>query len=277
MKTRSFSLLIFGLLHLLMLLQFVSCNSKEKKEVRKKFSYEAFKDSVSRNGKGNRYDSSNIFDSPGFTPGLDSLDTLLTRFDTLLRRQAKLVEQLDTFITHIKKEERYTPEEKEEIKTNLRMLDSFLLHRNQPVAGDCSGKDCIIYAEIIKSTQTLFLYIEGELKDSFRVSTGKGKKYETPEMSGKLRGPLFMKYTSRKFPGGDYKGLGNMPYAVFVRGGYAIHGTTPGNFSKLGNKASHGCIRLHPDNARIFYELVRLMGLENTWVSIRERAVEPEK
>lgn len=277
MRTRTIALVNCSLLSLLFCLLFASCKSKEKKNVLKKFSYEAFKDSVSRTGKEKLYDSSNIFDSRSFTPGVDSLDTLLTRFDTLLHRQAKLLDQLDTFITHIKKQELYTPEEKTEIKTNLRMLDSFLLHRNQPVAGACSGKDCIIYAEIIKSTQTLYLYVEGELKDSFLVSTGKGKKYETPEMSGKPRGPLFMKYTSRKFPGGDYKGLGNMPYAVFVRGGYAIHGTTPGNFSKLGNKASHGCIRLHPDNARIFYELVKLMGLEHTWVTIREHAPEPEK
>lgn len=277
MRTRTVVVSNLSVIALLFLLLFTSCKSKEEKTIPKKFSYEAFKDSVIRTGKGKIYDSSNIFDSRGFTPGVDSLDTLLTRFDTLLHRQVKLLEQLDTFITHIKREERYTPEEKEEIKTNVRMLDSFLLHRNQPVAGDCTGKDCILYAEIIKSTQTLYLYVEGERKDSFRVSTGKGKKYETPEMSGKPRGPLFIKYTSRKFPGGDYKGLGNMPYAVFVRGGYAIHGTTPGNFSKLGNKASHGCIRLHPDNARIFYELVKLMGLEHTWVTIREHAPEPGK
>jgi lipoprotein-anchoring transpeptidase ErfK/SrfK len=61
-----------------------------------------------------------------------------------------------------------------------------------------------------------------------------------------------------------------MPYAVFIRGGYAIHGTTPGNFSKLGTRASHGCIRLHPDNAKLFNELVKRVGLENTWVKIME-------
>jgi lipoprotein-anchoring transpeptidase ErfK/SrfK len=61
-----------------------------------------------------------------------------------------------------------------------------------------------------------------------------------------------------------------MPYAVFIRGGYAIHGTTPGNFSKLGTPASHGCIRLHPDHGRVFYELVKLVGLSNTWVNVRD-------
>ena len=105
--------------------------------------------------------------------------------------------------------------------------------------------------------------------DSFKVSTGKGK-YETPELNVRPSGPLFTKYTSKKFPGGNYQGLGNMPYVVFVRGGYAIHGTTPGNFSKLGTKASHGCIRLHPDNAKIFFELVKRIGLDNTWVTVSD-------
>ena len=107
------------------------------------------------------------------------------------------------------------------------------------------------------------------LKDSFPVSTGI-KKYTTPNINLRPTGPLFTKYTSRKWPGGNYKGLGNMPYAVFVKGGYAIHGTTPGNFSKLGTVASHGCIRIHPDNARVFYELVNLVGISDTWVNVRD-------
>ena len=61
-----------------------------------------------------------------------------------------------------------------------------------------------------------------------------------------------------------------MPYAIFIKGGYAIHGTTPGNFLKLGHRASHGCIRLHPDNARKLFELVNSYGLQNTWVKVHE-------
>lgn len=83
-------------------------------------------------------------------------------------------------------------------------------------------------------------------------------------------GPVFTHYTSKKFPGGDFQGLGNMPYAVFVKGGYAIHGTTPGNFARLGHPASHGCIRLHPENAKVFYELVVRVGLRNTWVTVKD-------
>jgi lipoprotein-anchoring transpeptidase ErfK/SrfK len=79
---------------------------------------------------------------------------------------------------------------------------------------------------------------------------------------------MYKKYTSKKFPGGNYMGLGNMPYVIFIKGGYAIHGTTPGNFNKLGRVASHGCIRLHPNNAKVFYDLIKTVGAHNTWITV---------
>ena len=148
-------------------------------------------------------------------------------------------------------------------------MDSFYSSRNDTASGACKENECGLFAHVIKSRQVLHLYINGQLQDSFDISTGL-KKYSTPEMSMRPQGPVFMKYTSRKFPGGNYKGLGNMPYAVFIKGGYAIHGTTTGNVKKLGNEASHGCIRLHPDNARLFYELVKIFGLKGTWVKVSE-------
>jgi lipoprotein-anchoring transpeptidase ErfK/SrfK len=59
-----------------------------------------------------------------------------------------------------------------------------------------------------------------------------------------------------------------MPYAVFIRGGYAIHGTGQSNWPNLGKTASHGCIRLHPDNAFIFNRFVRAVGVAQAWVSV---------
>lgn len=49
-----------------------------------------------------------------------------------------------------------------------------------------------------------------------------------------------------------------MPYSIFFRGGYAIHGT--GAVSQLGRPASHGCIRLAPANAATLYSLVQQQG-----------------
>lgn len=57
-----------------------------------------------------------------------------------------------------------------------------------------------------------------------------------------------------------------MPYSIFYDGGYAIHGTNA--IGKLGSKASHGCIRLHPENAKFLYELVNYYGKNSTHIEI---------
>lgn len=134
-------------------------------------------------------------------------------------------------------------------------------------APKCRKFDCPLYAIVDKSTQTLKLYVRGSLEYTWLVSTGVAG-YGTPNWEGQPNGRIYQAYSSKKFPGGDYKGLGNMPYAVFLFGGFAIHGTTVGNFAKLGKPASHGCIRLHAENGKIFNQLVRQFGVQNTWVSI---------
>ncbi|MFZ9387990.1 MAG: L,D-transpeptidase [Chitinophagaceae bacterium] len=254
---------------------FLSCNEEEKKaQPPREFQYEHFRDSVIKADSGVGEDRNNVFDNPDFIPGKDSVEILLEKLDTQLHREQTLMAQLDSLQRAMnRKDPGFSIGEKEVIRTNIAAVDSFFLaHDSLPVPA-CRGRECLLYAEIDKSVQTLYLYIMGELKDSFLVSTGKGKKYETPEMELHPRGPVLTKYTSRKFPGGNYLGLGNMPYAVFVKGGYAIHGTTPGNFSNLGKKASNGCIRIHPENAKVFNALVKTIGLNRTWVSVRNRIV----
>lgn len=49
-----------------------------------------------------------------------------------------------------------------------------------------------------------------------------------------------------------------MPYSIFFRGGYAIHGTYA--TAALGTPASHGCVRLSPAHARQLYEMVQREG-----------------
>lgn len=247
-----------------------SCSSPEIREKKKHFNYAEFKDSLLRHDIDTVYGSNNLFDNQNFVPGQDSLENMLVRIDTFWRREERLMAQLDSMKRDIKKEPGYTARELEVIKENIRAVDSFLLNRDSAHYKACHGVDCILFVQIDKAKQQLYLWIFGELKDTFLVSTGKGKKYETPQMELHPQGPVLTKYTSKKFPGGSYKGLGNMPYAVFLKNGYAIHGTTEGNISKLGNTASHGCIRLHPDNAKILNALVKSVGLNQTWVSIRD-------
>lgn len=254
-------------------LLFSRCTPEEKKQAARQFSYERFKDSVIKSGRKDTVPSANIFDAPNFTPGKDSLLPLLEKLDTQWKREAGLMRRYDSLKKQMKPVAGYSDEEKAIIQENIQAVDSFLHSRYDSAAAHiapCREKECLVYAEVNKQKQTLYLWILGELKDSFPVSTGKGKKYETPNISRHPAGPVLTKYNSKKFPGGNYMGLGNMPYAVFISGGYAIHGTTPGNYSKLGTTASHGCIRLHPDNAKVFNALVKAVGLAQTWVSVRD-------
>ncbi|MDO9183647.1 MAG: L,D-transpeptidase [Bacteriovorax sp.] len=131
----------------------------------------------------------------------------------------------------------------------------------------CYRNSCGIWADIDKNAQRLYLYIDGALTYTWKTSTGRAG-YATPDMDRHPDGRIYDRYTSTKYPDGDYNGLGNMPYAVFIQGGYAIHGTTRGNWSKLGNPASHGCVRLHPDNGQIFNQLVRKNGIKNVWITV---------
>jgi lipoprotein-anchoring transpeptidase ErfK/SrfK len=57
-----------------------------------------------------------------------------------------------------------------------------------------------------------------------------------------------------------------MPYSIFYNGNYAVHGTT--QVSKLGQPASAGCIRLHPDNAAILFDMAKREGLGNVLIVV---------
>ena len=91
---------------------------------------------------------------------------------------------------------------------------------------------------------------------TFDVSTGR-KGYSTP--TGSFR-PIRMHkmWYSSKYENSP------MPWSIFFHGGYAIHGT--GDIKHLGQVASHGCVRLHPDNAKKLYDLVKEVGMGNTKV-----------
>lgn len=131
----------------------------------------------------------------------------------------------------------------------------------------CYKQNCHLWAVVDLNLQRLFLYVDGTLTYTWKTSTGRFG-YETPAMDTRPDGRMYEKHTSPKYPEGDYNGLGNMPFAVFVDGDYAIHGTTRGSWWRLGTPASHGCIRLHPDNAEMFYVMVRRSGIQNVWVTI---------
>lgn len=109
------------------------------------------------------------------------------------------------------------------------------------------------------SRQSMVVSVDGQTQYQWDVSSGK-RGYRTPTGS---YGPISMhrRYFSRKYDNAP------MPYSIFFRGGYAIHGTN--HVSALGNPASHGCVRLSVEHAQMLYELVRQHGSGNTRIRIR--------
>lgn len=104
-----------------------------------------------------------------------------------------------------------------------------------------------VKVHIDKSSQTMRVYVRGALRHTWRVSTGR-RGYRTP--TGRYRPQrLARRHYSSKYHGSP------MPYSIFFRGGYAIHGSY--ETRALGRPASHGCVRLHPGNAARLFSLVR--------------------
>ena len=120
------------------------------------------------------------------------------------------------------------------------------------------GMTAALEARIDISSQTMTVLKHGQVLYSWPVSTAR-KGYVTPR--GTYRPYRMHKmWYSRKYE------MSPMPFSVFFRGGYAIHGT---NYVKrLGSPASHGCVRLRTANAATFYSLVKKMGPGNTRIVV---------
>jgi lipoprotein-anchoring transpeptidase ErfK/SrfK len=108
------------------------------------------------------------------------------------------------------------------------------------------------------SEQKMFVTVDGEPSLEFDVSTGR-QGYSTPTGDYGVE-RMYRKYHSKKYDGAP------MPYSIFFHNGFAIHGTT--DIKRLGKIASHGCVRLHPDNAKALFELVKLAGAGNTTIHV---------
>ena len=104
-----------------------------------------------------------------------------------------------------------------------------------------------IVVTVDKSAQRLTVSVDGFNRYEWPVSTARWG-YRTPN------GTYRPQWLARKWFSTIYDGS-PMPYSIFFNGGYAIHGSY--EISHLGRPASHGCIRLHPDNAAVLFALVR--------------------
>jgi len=116
-----------------------------------------------------------------------------------------------------------------------------------------------IVARVDVSKQTMTVFENGVVAYSWKVSTG-AKGYSTPRGSWRPTRMHKMWY-SRKYDNSP------MPHSIFFRGGYAVHGTD--KIKSLGRPASHGCVRLHPSNARALFRLVKAYGPGNTRIIVQ--------
>ena len=118
--------------------------------------------------------------------------------------------------------------------------------------------DPVIVAHIDKSAQRMKVSVDGKPVHSWKVSTG-ALGYSTP-VGDYAPYRMHTMWRSRQYEDAP------MPHAVFFYEGYAVHGTI--STGQLGNRASHGCIRLHPANAKRFFDLILKHGRARTQITI---------
>jgi hypothetical protein len=114
-----------------------------------------------------------------------------------------------------------------------------------------------ILISIDKSRQKMTVFLDGVEKYDWPVSTGRAG-YSTP--SGNYTATSMNEvWYSKEWDNAP------MPHSIFFRkDGYAIHGSYEVKY--LGRPASHGCVRISPENAATLYALVKKNGLKNTEV-----------
>ena len=114
-----------------------------------------------------------------------------------------------------------------------------------------------VLINIDKAKQKMTVFLGGVEKYDWPISTGRAG-YSTP--SGTYTATSMNEvWYSKEWDNSP------MPHSIFFRkDGYAIHGSY--EVKNLGRPASHGCVRISPENAATLYALVEKNGLKNTEV-----------
>lgn len=119
-----------------------------------------------------------------------------------------------------------------------------------------------IVATVSLSEQKMYVAVtdnRGKVRNyAWDVSTGT-RGFETP--TGKFTPTWLSKdHKSKQYDDAP------MPYAVFFNEGIAVHGTQA--VARLGQPASHGCVRLATENAATFFSLVETYGKFNVRIVV---------
>ncbi len=128
-----------------------------------------------------------------------------------------------------------------------------------------TSANAAVLITVDKSTQQMTVQVDGATRWQWKVSTGR-TGHDTP--AGTFRAlSLDANHHSRQYDNAP------MPHSIFFTDlGHAIHGTFA--VSRLGTRASHGCVRLEPANATRLFALVGQQGMRNTTIVIANNAAD---
>lgn len=136
-----------------------------------------------------------------------------------------------------------------------RLFAVFIAAAGLTAAADAARASVTI--QIDKTAQRMTVSVDGEPRWTWPVSTGR-VGYSTP--SGSYRAfRMEEDHYSKEWDDAP------MPHSIFfTEQGHAIHGSY--ETKRIGSPASHGCVRLAPDNAAKLFALVKAEGVTNTKV-----------
>src|SRR5260370_11654681 len=115
---------------------------------------------------------------------------------------------------------------------------------------------------IDKSTQQISVIQNGRLLYVWQISTRQDRFSTTSGVYAPER--LERTWFSRAYYNSP------MPHAIFFHQGFAIHGSY--DIARLGGPASHGCVRLHPQDAAMLYGMVEQERPGNTTIAAGGRS-----
>jgi lipoprotein-anchoring transpeptidase ErfK/SrfK len=127
------------------------------------------------------------------------------------------------------------------------------------LAGTTTAMGAEVLISVNKTAQRMAVMVDGAERYSWSVSTGM-TDYATP--TGAFTPSRLVKdHHSKEWDDAP------MPHSIFFSdSGHAIHGSQA--IRRLGTPASHGCVRLAPENARILFSLVMAEGLGSTRIEV---------
>ena len=165
------------------------------------------------------------------------------------------------------------------IETNTAPADPIIVDfnesdfQNKPYLREFTNVVVINKSNSGPTKQTLRLFVNGQLKLATKISSGR-ETYEkgcSPGQQPKRDHCSVRAYWSTTPVGYfdtdklDERYFSNlwqtwMPYSVFFESGIATHQAPAGTEGKLGQRASGGCVRMHPDKAPLLFKAVTDAG-----------------